>query len=436
MAGSNPTESLLREAILRTSPMGIAANDPSGRVILYNDVAERILGYPREEVLSGKVDVREMFPPGMAKEAKACLLSNDYGGRGRLVDFRTEGVDASGRRFVARLDATLLEEEGRETAILGFFHDLTGEEARREEIRESEEHFRGIFESALDAIVSFGDDRRISLLNRSAEGLLGRPADQIRGRHFTDFLPEQYTEHWDQIERYVAFPGAGGMRKYVELAVSRPDGTEVPVQISVAEREIRGKKVVTTIIRDVTERRRLEERLRLLSITDTLTQLFNRRHFITVARKEIERARRTKIPFSLLLLDADHFKNYNDTWGHGEGDKVLQKLAELMRTSFRTMDSSFRFGGEEFLVLMPETDREGALVAAERFRAALAATAFRPDRKGPEVRVTVSMGVASWEENDSVDDLLRFADIALYEAKNEGRDRIICRGIRPPAGGG
>jgi diguanylate cyclase (GGDEF)-like protein/PAS domain S-box-containing protein len=412
--------------------MGIAANDRSGRITLFNDAAERILGWRREEVLEGKVDVRGLFAPGMAREAKACLLSDDFGGRGRLVDFRTEGVDRHGRRFVARLDATILEEDGREAGVLAFFSDLTAEEARQEEIRESEEHFRGIFETALDAIVSFGEDHRVALLNHSAEKLLGRPQEEIRGRAFTDFLPEQYTEHWDQIERYVSFPGAGGMRKYVELAVTRSDGTEVPVQISVAERETRGRRVITTIIRDVTERRRLEEKLRLLSITDTLTKLFNRRHFLTVARKEIERAKRTRIPFSLLLLDADHFKRYNDTWGHVEGDKVLQRVAELLRSSFRTMDSAFRFGGEEFLVLMPETELEGALVAAGRFRAALARTVFRPDRAGTEVTVTVSMGVATWTEEDSVDDLLRFADIALYEAKNEGRDRIICRNHRTP----
>jgi diguanylate cyclase (GGDEF)-like protein/PAS domain S-box-containing protein len=400
-------------------------------VILANEAAARILGYRREEI-EGR-NVKDLFAPGLAREAKVCLLSDDYGGRGRLVDFRTEGVDSQGRRFLVRLDASILEESGAEAGVIGFFSDLTAEEARQEEIRESEEHFRGIFETALDAILSFGEDRRITLLNRSAEALLGYPADEIKGRHFTDFLPEQYTEHWDQIERYVSFPGAGGMRKYVELAVNRFDGTEVPVQISIAEREARGRKVVTAIMRDVTERRRLEDKLRLLSITDTLTKLFNRRHFLTVARKEIERARRTKVPFSLLLLDADHFKQYNDTWGHTEGDRVLQRIGELLKSCFRTMDSAFRFGGEEFLVLMPETDQSGALIAAERFRKALAGNPFRPDRQGAEVNVTTSMGIATWTEEDTVEDLLRFADIALYEAKNEGRDRIICRGHRPPA---
>jgi diguanylate cyclase (GGDEF)-like protein len=202
-------------------------------------------------------------------------------------------------------------------------------------------------------------------------------------------------------------------------------GREIPVQISMAEKRAAGKKTVTAIIRDISARKTMEEELRLLSITDTLTQLYNRRHFHSLAHKELDRAQRTKTVFSLLLIDIDYFKRYNDAYGHVEGDRVLRTMGEVMRKNFRTMDSSFRFGGEEFVALFPETPAAGAMIAAERLRTRFSEVKFRPVPGGKPVTMTVSIGVSTYHDGDTAEDMVRFADLAMYAAKNGGRDRTI-----------
>jgi diguanylate cyclase (GGDEF)-like protein len=139
----------------------------------------------------------------------------------------------------------------------------------------------------------------------------------------------------------------------------------------------------------------------------------------------MDRAVRNKGIFSLLLIDVDDFKKYNDTYGHSEGDRVLKTIAEVMRKSFRTMDSCFRFGGEEFVVLLPDAPAAGAMVASERLRTRFSAMEFRPVPGGKPVAMTVSIGISEFREGVTDEDMVRFADLAMYAAKNSGRNRSI-----------
>jgi diguanylate cyclase (GGDEF)-like protein len=211
----------------------------------------------------------------------------------------------------------------------------------------------------------------------------------------------------------------------VEISLLRKTGQEITVQMSMAEKRAGGEKTVSAIIRDISGRKAVEEELRILSITDTLTRLYNRRHFYSLARKELDRARRTKVVFSLLLADIDNFKRYNDTYGHVEGDRVLTAMGDLMLKSFRLMDSCFRLGGEEFLVLLPESGVVGAMVAAERLRIRFSELEFRTVHGGMPVTTTVSIGISEYHEGDSLEDMVRYADMAMYSAKNEGRNRTV-----------
>ncbi len=167
-------------------------------------------------------------------------------------------------------------------------------------------------------------------------------------------------------------------------------------------------------------------RLEHLSSTDKLTSIFNRHYFLTQAEKEFERGKRYGNPISLLMFDIDHFKGINDQFGHDTGDEVLKGLAELIGSQIRKQDLFARWGGEEFLILMPETDLAGAMIAAEKLRALVEKSTVCKRRQ-----VTVSIGVAekgSLEEN--TDQLIIRADAALYKAKHEGRNRV-CIGEAP-----
>ncbi len=188
--------------------------------------------------------------------------------------------------------------------------------------------------------------------------------------------------------------------------------------------------------REVAERKRIEENLREnekrymeLSITDGLTGLYNRRHFYSQLETEIERSLRYGRSLSLLLLDIDDFKVFNDAYGHLEGDKVLVRMAETIRKTLRRMDSVYRYGGEEFVVLLPETSGEQGVTIAERIRSEFGKKIFSPAGDG-EVRVTASIGVAQFIPGEELEVFVKRADDNMYRAKETGKDRVFLRNER------
>lgn len=173
-------------------------------------------------------------------------------------------------------------------------------------------------------------------------------------------------------------------------------------------------------------------RLDMLASTDPLTGLLNRRRFMELAAAEQMRAGRHQRPLSLLLIDLDHFKRVNDEHGHRMGDAVLRTAAAVLSGAIRGSDLAARFGGEELVLLLPETDLAGAAGMAERLRQSFATTATSLD--GIEVRVTASLGVAAWRgPGESLDNLLHRADQALYAAKHAGRDKVMVAAGMPSA---
>lgn len=173
------------------------------------------------------------------------------------------------------------------------------------------------------------------------------------------------------------------------------------------------------------------EELRQLSITDQLTQLYNRRYLQEVLKREFSRAKRYRSKLSCLIADIDHFKIINDKYGHLQGDAVLRELAALIKNTTREVDIPFRFGGEEFLVLLPETDRRGSETVAGRLRRA---TETMPVFKvgglelAEDIKITVSVGLASFPDPriKTEVDLVAIADESLYLAKRQGRNRVIA----------
>jgi diguanylate cyclase (GGDEF)-like protein len=169
---------------------------------------------------------------------------------------------------------------------------------------------------------------------------------------------------------------------------------------------------------------RLFEEVRQLAITDPLTGLYNRRHFFVLARREHERARRYGRKLALLMLDIDDFKRVNDTFGHAAGDRVLQGVGELCRTTMRLADVVARYGGEEIVALLPDSDQESAYQVAERLRSLLPEVGVaQPERP----QITASIGVALYDPAEPLDleTLLERADHAQYLAKNSGKNQVV-----------
>lgn len=172
------------------------------------------------------------------------------------------------------------------------------------------------------------------------------------------------------------------------------------------------------------------EELRLLSITDQLTQIYNRRYLNEVLRREFARAKRYRSRLSCLIADIDHFKNINDSHGHLQGDAVLRELAALIRNATREVDIPFRYGGEEFLILLPETDRRGTEVVADRLRRAAESMPIFQVGSGEaieDLNISLSIGIAAYPDPRirSEADLVALADEALYLAKRQGRNCVM-----------
>ena len=163
----------------------------------------------------------------------------------------------------------------------------------------------------------------------------------------------------------------------------------------------------------------MKTKFEILAITDKLTKLYNRHKFYEIATNEIERSKRYKRPLSLIIFDIDHFKKINDTYGHDIGDYVLQELAKLIKKHIRKQDFAFRWGGEEFIILLPETDAQGAMKLAEKLRHIIESHKFK--KVG---QVTISLGVTEYSSSDKdIDEVVKRADNALYLSKKNGRNR-------------
>lgn len=160
--------------------------------------------------------------------------------------------------------------------------------------------------------------------------------------------------------------------------------------------------------------------------TDPLTRLFNRRYLETILRRQTEISMKQGLPYSILMIDLDHFKNVNDTYGHESGDAVLKEFSELLLASVRSSDFIFRYGGEEFLLALGNVDSKEAMLISEKIRLKCQKYIFRL-QNGREINKTCSIGVASFSGHPDYNRIIKLADEALYEAKNEGRNRVVLK---------
>ncbi len=192
---------------------------------------------------------------------------------------------------------------------------------------------------------------------------------------------------------------------------------------------VRYKELLMRLKRVLKEQQLTRERIQMLgklqklAITDGLTKLYNSRYFYNQIDLEVDRSNRYHHTLSLLLLDIDHFKVYNDTYGHLEGDRVLVRIGEVIKACLRKMDTAYRYGGEEFTVILPETNGQEAVHVADRIRSSIEKEVFSPD-SGQENKITISIGVTEYIAAERISALVERADKAMYISKENGRNRI------------
>jgi diguanylate cyclase (GGDEF)-like protein/PAS domain S-box-containing protein len=324
---------------------------------------------------------------------------------------------------------------GRITHVLEIIR--RNDERRRllEDLQRKSGFLENLLHTCPEGIIGNDMKGNIFLFNEGAERIFGYARAEVIGKiHAKDLYPPGGAREVRDRAYSESFGGPGRLVDF-ETCIVDKSGIRVPIRLCCTVIKENGEDSgFIGFFTDIKERKAMEESLRTLSITDGLTGLYNRRHFQSIATKERERILRSKGHSSLLLIDVDHFKRYNDSYGHAEGDIVLTSLASLIKKSFRAVDTGFRFGGEEFAVLLPDTASEHALVPAERLRTEFASIPFLPaGGKGP-LSVTVSIGISELIADRSLDDMVRLADAAMYEAKNRGRNRTVILDTGFPVG--
>ena len=293
---------------------------------------------------------------------------------------------------------------------------------RTAELREREELLGLITSSAHDAIVMIDDSGGLTFWNEAADKLFGYTSAEAMGRNFLALIvPPQsrYREQYEASLKRLGMAQSGNAGEAVELEIVRKDGDECFVELSLSAVQIRGRWHGIGIARDVTDRKRAEEKLKLQATTDALTGIANRRLFNSFLETEMRRATRHHLPLAVMLMDIDHFKQINDAYGHQVGDGVLVELTRLVSKIIREHDFFARWGGEEFVILSPNCNAENMRLLAEKLRAALETHSFSDIS-----RLTCSFGLTEYSDGDSAENFIGRADAALYRAKESGRNRV------------
>jgi len=296
--------------------------------------------------------------------------------------------------------------------------EVVEREQSEQHLRTLESRYRMLAEHGpFPIVITRLDDGAIQYVNPTAARVFDLSREQAVGLSVAAF----YRNLDDRIAFVDALERQGFLRNH-EVQLRSASGHPFWAALSATIIEFEGEPSVFVALMDISERKALETQLEKLATTDDLTGLFNRRSFTVAAEREVEHARITEQPLSLLLLDVDQFKVINDTHGHEIGDQALQHLASMLQTVTRTGDLAARVGGEEFAILLPNTSVRQAHALAERLCQQLSERAIEGVQP---TRLTVSVGVAARDADvATLNDLLRRADIALYAAKKQGRNRV------------
>ncbi|NMA69798.1 MAG: GGDEF domain-containing protein [Desulfitobacterium sp.] len=274
-----------------------------------------------------------------------------------------------------------------------------------------------IFENNPAGMVVLGPGQRIIDYNKAAEEFFAGINISLKNSPIEQILPQEP-------KLLEIFQSQGNHE--VSLVV---DGEERFFEIDMVPlgEPQNGNTRMLKSIRDVTEERKIQEKLRFLATTDSLSGLYNRGEFMNLAKKEFARAKRDNEELSLLLMDLDHFKNINDSFGHEAGEEVIREMGRTIMANFRKSDIAGRIGGEEFAVVLKCASLDEGIKVAEKFRETVARRKVIYEKQ--EISFTVSIGVAAMSDNaddiSDIGDLLKIADTALYKAKAKGRNCVL-----------
>ncbi len=412
--------------IIQCALDAIIAVGVDGRIIEFNRTAEQVFGYEVCEAVGRRAGF--LFShPDEARNVHATVESTSRF-IGEVTNRRKDGST-----FRSFLSASALTDAKRGViGYVGISRDITDDKEQEETLLRSEQFLSTIFDSIKDPFSIVDRDYKIVRVNEAYATMRSRRCEELIGRRCFEVLHNRISACNDCVvektfqssdpcakDKFLVLPGGG--ETWVEIFTYPIVGEEGRVS-----HVIEYTRDITSRRKSEEERKKLIERLEYLSNTDVLTGLLNRRALLERLAYEVERAARYKSDLSVVLCDIDYFKEINDSYGHILGDNALNAVAGTLRSSLRGSDIAGRYGGDEFMLILPETSVQGAVEFAERIRASLEDARVRI-RGSKTINMSLSLGVTCLRRRRrgaDVDGLVRRADTALYLAKRTGRNKV------------
>lgn len=395
------------DIILRGMGEGLMVLLTDGTIILVNPAFQNLFSFQGNE--EGK-NISELTGSG------ELLQTFNEISRYRMELIREIHVRESAATLLTHWVPLKVDKSGE--GVIVVFHDITERKRFEEALARSEEKFRSVIDCTLTGMHFFTleptGDLVLTGANPAADRILGISHGPLLNKRADDIFPVYIGEELLDIHRRVA-GGELGPQSF-EQRIQR-DGATKYYSMRIYRT---GAGTIAAEFTDITKQKMLQNKLQELSDKDPLTSLFNRRKLYELLAIESGRAKRHAHPLSLILFDIDFFKLINDTHGHDIGDAVLVTIARIIAETLRATDMFVRYGGEEFIVVCPETDMAGAAVLADKVRSVIERHSF-----AEATRVTISAGVSQFESDDSIEDVIKRADTCMYKAKESGRNRVV-----------
>lgn len=390
-------------------------------LISCNDLYEEILGKHKEDALN--LPLMSIFPRYIGQP----MIKNFQKCKAEQLALESEIlVEYKGReRYWRSIISPILESKNGKLRIIQTCVEITEKKILESKLTISMKRFEAVVQSAYDGIITIDSSQNIKLFNEAAEQIFGYSTNEMIGEPLVKLLPQKYRKnHVGYVEGFKkSRVDSRPMQTRASVRGLRRNGSEFPIEVTISKIKVGNSIELTAVIRDISEKNKLIEELLATSQEDFLTGLFNRRRFTEILTSEILRFKRSKRVFCLIMIDIDFFKKINDSYGHECGDLVICELAKLLKNSLRETDSISRWGGEEFLVLLPETNLEQGAKVAEKLRKL--SEEIRLEYESNEIKFTISVGVQEYHQKHSdSDQIINAVDKCLYRAKLNGRNQV------------
>jgi diguanylate cyclase (GGDEF)-like protein/PAS domain S-box-containing protein len=412
------------QTILDHLPSAVTLFGSDMGMIAYNQKLKTLLDFPEELFVNGLPSLtalihfnaaRGEYGPGNPKEIAAAAIERTKKRQPHVFERR-------------RPDGKVLEVRGTPLPNGGFltiYTDVTERREAEEAVRLAKERVEQAIDHSSAYIWEIDAEGQI-LFMQGVKKVLGFEPEEIHGRRMADLMALDTQEDRADTKLFRAM-AANQPFQEIDVHYLGKGGESIWVSSSgypIYDGELRfhGYRGVDVNVTELTKAKKEVERL---ALSDPLTGLANRRHLVEQYSREVSRAKRSGKPISLLILDLDHFKSVNDRYGHLAGDACLKCVTAVIESYLRNIDIAARFGGEEFIVLLPETGESGARIVAEKLRAAVAETEIQLHEELLHVTVSIGIATAKPSELENFDEIVGKADTAMYRAKESGRN-MVC----------